>query len=293
MNRLMKAPARIAPWLAGLGLVVGLSMPAHAGLFDDEEARKAILDIRARLDRADAQSQQALQAQQQQHAQLQQQLADRKAELADLMEQVSVLRRANLELNNQLELLRADQARLRGQDEQATQTTRDVARDLAEFQRKQKDLVAVLAALDDRIKRFEPTKVTLDGREVVVDPAEKKAYDDAIAVLRRTEYAKAVEALQAFNRRYTGSVYAVHVQYWLGNALYGKGDTREAAATFRALVTAAPDHPRAPESLLLLANCQVELKDSKAARKTLEELIKGYPQSDAAQAGRERLTQIK
>jgi TolA-binding protein len=45
--------------------------------------------------------------------------------------------------------------------------------------------------------------------------------------------------------------------------------------------------------MLALANCQVELKDNKAARKTLEDLIKSYPQSDAAVAGKERLSQIR
>jgi tol-pal system protein YbgF len=182
---------------------------------------------------------------------------------------------------------------MRGQDEQATQSTRDVARDLADLQRKQKDLLAAVAAQDERIRRMEPQKVSLDGREAVVDANEKKAYDDAIGILRKGEFAKAAEALQAFRARYPGSAYAGHVQYWLGNAQYGKGEVKEATQTFRALVTASPDHPRAAEALLALANCQVELKDPKAARKTLDELVKAYPQSEAAQAGRERLAQLK
>ena len=58
-------------------------------------------------------------------------------------------------------------------------------------------------------------------------------------------------------------------------------------------MTSAPDNPRAPEALLSIANCQVELKDSKAARRTIDELIKTYPKSEAAQAGRERLASLK
>ena len=45
--------------------------------------------------------------------------------------------------------------------------------------------------------------------------------------------------------------------------------------------------------MLSIANCQIELKDSKSARTTLESLIKTYPQSEAAQAGRERLARLK
>ena len=62
---------------------------------------------------------------------------------------------------------------------------------------------------------------------------------------------------------------------------------------FRALVTAEPNHFRAPEALLSMANCQVELKDVKSARKTLEELVKAYPQSEAASVANERLAKLK
>jgi tol-pal system protein YbgF len=255
---------------------------ASAGLFDDEEARKAILELRSRLDRVE-----------QQNVQQQQELNTRKSETADLNEQVAVLKRATLDLNNQIELLRTELARLRGQDEQAGQSTRDFARELADLQRKHKDLLAALAAQDERLRRMEPQKVSLDGREATVDPGEKKAYDEAIGILRRGEFGKASEALLSFQRRFPGSPYAGHVQYWLGNAQYGKGEVKEAMQTFRSLVSSAPDHPRAAEALLALANCQVELKDPKGARKTLDELIKAYPQSEAALAGRERLAQIK
>jgi len=62
---------------------------------------------------------------------------------------------------------------------------------------------------------------------------------------------------------------------------------------FRAFVTLSPAHPRAPEALLALANSQAEMKDTKAARRSIEELLKSYPQSEAAQAGKERLGSLK
>ncbi len=266
--------------------LLSLAPVAHAGLFDDEEARKAILELRSRLDKTEAANAQLAQ-------QLQQQQAARKAETTEMTEQLNVLRRGVLDLNGQIELLRGDMAKLRGQDEQVSQTARDATRELADLQRKQKDLLAALAAQDERLRRLEPQKVSLDGKEITVDVAEKKAYDDAIGVLRKGDFARAAEALQAFQRRFAGSAYGGHVQYWLGNALYGKGDVKEAMATFRALVTTSPDHPRAAEALLAVANCQVELKDPKSARKTLDELVKNYPQSEAAQSGRERIAQLK
>ena len=68
---------------------------------------------------------------------------------------------------------------------------------------------------------------------------------------------------------------------------------KEAIASFRSMLAARPEHPKAPEAMLAIANCQVELKDTKGARKTIGELVQAYPKSEAAQAGRERLAALK
>lgn len=282
MTILSRNPLRSALLAASLLWPVA----ANAGLFDDDEARKAILELRTRFE----QSLLTQKAQQDSITALTSRLAEQQTQRNEQNEQIAILKRGLLDLNNQLEQLRADIAKLRGQDEQNVHSSKDLAKDVAEVQRRYKD---ALAALEDRLRRLEPQKVSLDGREVTVDPAEKRSYDDAIATLRRGEFAKAAEALSSFQQRYPASAYSGHVQYWLGNAQYGRGDVKSAAQTFRALVSSSPDHPRAAESLLALANCQVELKDGKAARKTLEDLIKTYPNSDAAVAGKERLAQIK
>ena len=135
--------------------------------------------------------------------------------------------------------------------------------------------------------------MTLDGREFVVERGEKAAYDEAMATLRSGDFEKAVSQFSAFQRRYPASGYANSARFWLGNALYGKRDYKEAITAFRAFVNAAPDHPQAPEALLALANSQAEMKDAKGARRTIEELMKTYPQSEAAQAGKQRLASIK
>lgn len=258
MRRPLLAPALLAACLLGSGA-------AHAGLFDDEEARKAIIDLRQRLGAAEEQNK------------------AQAASNAQLGEELKALRRSLLDLNGQLESMRGDVAKLRGSDEQLT-------RDVAELQKRQKD---ASQALDDRLRKLEPTKVSVDGREFSVDADEKKAYDDAMATLRSGDFDKAVGALQAFQKRYPSSGYLDSVRFWLGNAQYGKRDYKEAIATFRGFVAAAPDSPRAPEALLALANTQAELKDTKGARRTIEELIKAYPQSEAAHAGKERLASLK
>ena len=252
--------------LLTLALMAGA---AQAGLFDDEEARKAILDLRTRLTQTDESAK------------------ARSAELAaanvQLSEQVQALRRSILDLNNQIEAMRAEVARLRGSDEQ-------LAREVADLQRRQKDITQ---GIDDRIRKIEPQKVSVDGVEFLAEADEKRQYDDALALLKGGDYDKAASALVAFQRRYPASGYADSVRFWLGNALYGKRDYKEAIAAFRGFVTAAPAHPRAPEALLALATSQVEMKDGRGARKTIDELLKSYPKSEAAQAGKERLASIK
>jgi len=250
-------------WLALCVLGAALcALPARAALFEDDQARKAILDLRQRVDQNSEQL---------------------KTRLTEQGEQLNQLRRSLLDLNNQLEATRAETARLRGQNEQ-------LAREVAEMQRQQKDLQQ---GVDERVRKFEPQKVTVDGREFVADPEERRFYDEAMATLRKGDFAAAASAFLAFQKRYPRSGYANSVLFWLGNAQYGKREYREAMASFRGLVSAAPENPRAPEALLSLANCQLELKDGKGARKTLDELLKSYPTSEAAQAGRERLASLK
>jgi TolA-binding protein len=81
--------------------------------------------------------------------------------------------------------------------------------------------------------------------------------------------------------------------FWLGNAQYATRDYKEAITNFRAMLTLAPEHARVPEAILAIANCQIELKDTKAARRTLEDLIRLHPQSEAAQAAKERLAKLR
>ena len=296
MSPLQSRPrGRFGPRLWALFMSLGLFASAgsvRAGLFDDEEARKAILELRGRLaavDEAskarDAEAQQAqTQALARQAALLTQQMTQQMAQQAAAFEElVQSLKRGILDLNGQIESLKAEIARLRGSQEQ-------LARDVAEVQKRQRDLAQ---AADDRITRLEPVKITLDGQDFTAMPDEKRSYEDALALMRTGEFDKAISAFAAFLRRHPGSGYAEAARFWSANALYGKRDYKEAVAAFRAFVTASPRHPRAPEALLALANSQAEMKDRPGARKTLDELIKAYPQSEAAQAGRERLTTLR
>lgn len=266
MNVMFKTFNRqLGQWLAMGGLLLAMS-GAHAGLFDDEEARRAILDLRQKVDAAKLESDQKL--------------ADQLKRSEDANAQ---LRRSLLDLQNDIESLRAELAKLKGQDEQ-------VVRDLSDVQKRQKDMAQ---SVDDRLRRFEPGKVTLDGREFVAEPAERRDFEAALAMFRKGEFAAVQVVFVDFLSRYPNSGYRPSALFWLGNAQYATKDYKEAMANFRSLVASAPDHQRTPEAVLAIANCQLELKDTKGARKTLEEVLANFPNTDAAAAAKERLARFK
>jgi tol-pal system protein YbgF len=245
--------------LAGLvALCLGASGGAGAALFEDDEARRAILDLRQRVD-------------------AQRVAGERQAE------ETAQLRRSLLDLQAQIELLRQDIARMTGQNEQ-------LLRDTADLQRRQRDIAQ---GVDERLRKMEPAKVSVDGREFIADPTESREFEAALATFRKGDFLGAQAMFADFLKRYPQSGFKPTALFWLGNAQYANRDYRGAITNFRALLQSAPDHPRAPEAVLSIANCQIELKDTAGARKTLDELVKTYPQSEAAGAAKERLARLR
>ncbi|MDP9108111.1 MAG: tol-pal system protein YbgF [Pseudomonadota bacterium] len=238
---------------AALAAVSVLALPAHAGLFDDDEARKAILDIRGKLDglRRDV---------------------DAKADKNSL-----------LDVASQNESLRQEVAKLRGQVEVLTN-------ELSSTQQRQKDFYV---DLDARLRKLEPQKLTVDGKETDVEPAEQKAYDGALAAYKTGDYKNAGAVLSDFLRRFPQSGFAASAQYLLGTTYYAQRDYRNAIAAQQAVVKNHPESPKAADAMLNIASCYAELKDVKAARRALESLVAQYPDSAAAQTAKERLTSMR
>ena len=251
--------------LAMAAMLAASLSSAHAAIFEDGEARRAILEMRQRVD--------GLQLSQQRSAE----------EVRKLGEENAQLRRSLLDLQTQIETLRAEQAKLNGQNEQ-------LLRDVGELQRRQKDIAQ---GVDERLRQFEPIKVSVDGREFQADPAEKRDFEAALAVFRSGKFPDASAAFAAFVRQYPRSGYVPSARFWLGNAQYATREYKEAIGNFKQMLTEAPTHARAPEAALSIANCQIELKDTRTARKTLEDLLRAYPQSEAAVAAKERISRLK
>lgn len=257
-----------------------MSLAAHAGIFDDDEARKAILDLRQQVSSITATVNTNLTVVQQKNA-----------------DEIAQLRKSMFELQNQIDRQKGDISQLRGDNEV-------LARNLADMQIRQKDMLQSSEqklqaveqrsqAVEQKLTKLDPVKIVLDGREFMADPTEKRDFDAAFALFRTGDFVKSQKALYDFIQRYPSSGYSASALYWLGNAQYSNRDYKEAIINFRSMISKNPDHMRAPEALLSIANCQLEMKDPKSAKKTLEDLMKVYPKSEAAFAGVERLRTLK
>jgi tol-pal system protein YbgF len=246
-------------------LIVAVALAAAAApaqaLFGDDEARKAILDLRAKVAEQDKQ------------------LRDKDAELAARLDRIEAASRAQLEFANTIDALRREIAQLRGQVE-------TLANDVSVVQKRSRDLYA---DVDTRIRQLEPTAITLEGRQVTVERSEQAAWDAALAQFRSGDYRGASTALQNFVARYPNSPYVPAAYYWLGNAHYAQKDYKAAIAAQQVVVERYADSPRTPDALLLIAASQTELKDTKAARTTLQKVMADFPQSEAARLADDRL----
>ena len=231
--------------------LVGALPTARAALFEDDEARRAILDLRQRHERQN--------------------------------EAIDQLRRALLDQQNALDALRQEIARLRGDKENLN----------LELQRQLDERKEQTRVLEERLRKFEPRSVKVDGEAFLAEPAEIAAYEEALATFRAGDFKTAATAFAEFQRRFPRSGYTNISLFWLGNAQYANRDNKEAIRSFLALLARAPDHVRAPEAMLSVANSQIELKEVRPARKTLEELIAKYPSTEAAVAAKERLAKLK
>lgn len=266
-----------------LSLFLGSSLwmgHAQAALFEDDGARKAILEVRQKMEANRLASEDAVQRLVESHNEL----------LRVSTEEHSQLRRSLLDLQNQIDTLRAELARSNGQREQ-------FGRELSELQRQQKEIADrqqdMARGVEERVSQLEPTTVIVDEREILAEPGERRAYENALTLFRNGDFPGAQTGFQGLINRYPKSGYLPSALFWLGNAQYATRDYKDAIVNFRIMLKAAPDHVRAAEAMLSIANCQIELKDVSGARKTLDELTRSYPQSEAAKAGKERLARLR
>ncbi len=242
---------RCRPLWRALPLLALLAAPvAHAGLFDDDEARKQITALREQV--------------------------------SERLDKLDAAARGQLDLANQMEGLRADLARLQGQIEVLTYEN-DAA------QKRQRDFYIDLDSRLRKLETPPVAEKAAEPTAKADPQAETRDFEAALNFFKAGKYKEAQTALESFLKTYPGSVMAPGGQYWLGNAYYALHDCKKAIEVQAVVVSKWPDNPKAPDALLSMATCQQELGDNKATKKTLEAVVAQYPSSVAADVARQRL----
>jgi tol-pal system protein YbgF len=257
---------------AAVALLVAAPL-AHAGLFDDDEARKKIADLELKV----------------------QSYEDRLAKLESTVKSQGLV-----DLFTQVEGLKADIAKLRGQVEVE-------AHDIDTAEKRQKDLYV---DLDTRLRKLERTGATPGSSTAPVPGAEgaapaqagaqtadasveNRSYEAAFNQFKIGNFQGAIVAFQAFIQVYPSSPLASSAQYWIGNSQYALKDYRNAIASQQKLILQYPSSQKVPDAMLNMASSQAESGDKTGASKTLQDLIKQYPLSPAADSAKKRLATLK
>ena len=240
LNHSFKQTLSRAFCLSAVTIFLGMSNSAWA-LFADDDARKAILDLRKSL------------------------------------------ATTQMDLQNQIEKLKADNAELRGKVENLEKQGEDISTSQKTYYQD----------LDNRLGNFEPRTATIEGVSGTVQPNEKKAYDDALKAFQAGNLKKADEGFSAFANRYPKSPYLPLALFWSGNSKYANKDYVGAIAQLQSLIKRYPTHPRVPSAMLTLGNAQLESGNKAAAKKTFSEIISKYPDTESAKDAQQLNAAIK
>ncbi len=121
---------------------------------------------------------------------------------------------------------------------------------------------------------------------------EQASYDAAFNALKGGDYHKAILGFKSFVSTYPQSALASNAQYWLGEAYYVTREYPSAITAFQKVTTEWPDSRKAPDALVKIGFTQAALGKNGDAKVTLEDVVRRYPGSEAAQLATERLKKL-
>ena len=254
MTRRFTLPAALC--VAGLFCA---SLPAHAGLFDDDVARKQIADLQKSTS-------QTLIEQNRLAEQMSREVAELRGQIEVLTNSVNDLEKRQkdlyLDLDNRLQALEAG---------------------------KGKKVVAPAAITEAAKPAAEKTEPKADNKPADDPAAALKAYESALALFKAGKFKEAAAAFDKFVKTYPDNDKSPDAQFWLGNSYDMLGDCKQVISSQQKLLTKWPKNSRAPDAMAKIANCQADLGQKAESQKTLKDLVGKYPDSKAASAAKQQL----
>jgi tol-pal system protein YbgF len=107
-----------------------------------------------------------------------------------------------------------------------------------------------------------------------------------------SDYQRAISGFRNFVATYPNSPLASNAQYWLGEAYYVNKEYQNAIAAFQKVTTDWPDSRKAPDAMVKIGFTQSAMGRNGDARVTLEDVVRRYPGTEAAQLATERLKRL-
>ncbi|MDX1696398.1 MAG: tol-pal system protein YbgF [Ketobacteraceae bacterium] len=198
------------------------------------------------------------------------------------------------ELYNQLQQLQQEMSELRGMVEQQAYQINQL-----KDQQRQRYL-----DLDHRINQLKSspasatTEQPADSQSAVPAASanfdDKKAYNDAIALMRERKFKDAIGLLEQVVEKAPQSEYLPNAQYWLGELYMAltPPDYETAKKHLITLLKDFKDHQKIPDALYKLGMLYNLQGEKTKARVTLEKVIADYPTRQAAKLAKQLLTQL-
>ena len=122
--------------------------------------------------------------------------------------------------------------------------------------------------------------------------SEQATYDAGMAALRGGSYDKAIASFREVVTNYPSGDLASNAQFWIGESYYTKGDLESSVTAYRKVLADWPDSRKAPDAMVKLGFSLSDLKRTGEARTTLDEVVRKYPGTPAAQLAADRLKRL-
>jgi len=154
-------------------------------------------------------------------------------------------------------------------------------------------------ALDERIGAIEAAQtrqqsmpVPMAGGGPAAAVSDQQAYDMAFALIGQRDWAGARNSFERFLATYPASGLRSNAQYWLAETYYAQLEFQTALGEFQKVIEQYPQSQKLPDALLKHGYCNFELRNFAAARQSLTQVMRQFPETDFATQAQQRLTQI-
>lgn len=150
---------------------------------------------------------------------------------------------------------------------------------------------------DQPLVTIEPTTTipsnTNNANATLANPADEQvAYLAAYDLVKAKRYDEALIAMKSFSEQYPSGGYTANAAYWTGELYLVKKQPAEAMASFEIVLQRFPNSSKAAASALKIGYALSELGRKQEAREKLNQVIKNYPDTAAAQLAKNKLESL-